>query len=129
MKAEAWLFTGWAGFFAVLATVYGVFAHEPAGKAALVVAFLMSSLVAAFCWAQHVKRGRRLADDPNAEVADGAGPLDFFAPSSIYPLWTAVGAALLALGVIYGWWLTLIGFGVLAPGVTGFVFQYALREE
>nr|WP_323809145.1 cytochrome c oxidase subunit 4 [Kitasatospora acidiphila] len=73
--------------------------------------------------------GQRLADDPNAEVADGAGPLDFFAPSSIYPLWTAVGAALLALGVIYGWWLTLIGFGVLAPGVTGFVFQYALREE
>ncbi|PYC76769.1 hypothetical protein C7C46_21540 [Streptomyces tateyamensis] len=127
MKAEAWLFTGVAGFFAVTATVYGVFAHEPAGKAALVVAFLMSALVAVFCWAQHVKRGPRPADDPSADIASGTGPLDFFAPASSYPLLTAAGAAVLALGVVYGLWLALIGFGVLAPGVAGFVFQYARR--
>ncbi|MFE0462330.1 cytochrome c oxidase subunit 4 [Kitasatospora sp. NPDC058965] len=129
MKAEAWLFTGVAAFFAVIATVYGVFAHEPAGKAALVVAFLMSALVAAFCWAQHAKRGRRPADDPSAEIAAGAGPLDFFAPVSAYPLLTAAGATVLALGIVYGVWLALIGFGVLAPGVAGFVFQYARRGQ
>ncbi|MCC9305576.1 cytochrome c oxidase subunit 4 [Kitasatospora sp. RB6PN24] len=129
MKSEAWLFTGWACFFAILATTYGVFAHEPAGKAALVVAFLMSSLVAAFCWGQLVKQGRRLSDDPDAEVAAGTGPLAFFSPSSVYPVWTAAGAAVTALGVIYGWWLLLIGFAVLAPGVAGFVFQHALRGQ
>jgi hypothetical protein len=129
VKAEALLFTGVAAFFAVTATVYGIFAHEPAGKAALVVSFLMSSLVAAFCWAQHVKRGRRLADDPDAEVVEGAGPLDFFAPSSAYPLLTAAGATVLALGIVYGVWLVVIGFGVLIPGIGGFVFQYALREQ
>ncbi|GAA1947566.1 cytochrome c oxidase subunit 4 [Kitasatospora viridis] len=128
MKAEAWLFTGVAGFFAVTAGIYGWFAREPVGKAALVVAFLMASLVASFCWAQHVKLGRRPADDGSAEIAAGAGPLAFFAPASAYPLLTAAGAAVLALGVVYGTWLALIGFGVLAPGVAGFVFQYARRE-
>jgi hypothetical protein len=129
MRAEAWLFTGWACFFGLMALFYGIFAAEPGGKAALTVAFLMSGLVAAFCWAQHLKKGRRPADDPSAEIAAGAGPLEFFAPASLYPLLTAAGAAVLALGIVYGVWLVVIGFGVLAPGVGGFVFQYARRSE
>ncbi|MFE9425491.1 cytochrome c oxidase subunit 4 [Kitasatospora sp. NPDC006697] len=128
MKAEAWLFTGVAGFFAVTAGIYGWFAREPAGKAALVVAFLMASLVAVFCWAQVVRQTRRPSDDGSADIAAGTGPLAFFAPASAYPVLTAAGAAVLALGVVFGTWLALIGVGVLAPGIAGFVFQYARRE-
>ncbi|WP_035841036.1 aa3-type cytochrome oxidase subunit IV [Kitasatospora azatica] len=129
MKTEAYLFTGWAGFFGVMAAVYGVFAHEPGGKAALIVAFLMSALVAAFFWTQYLRRARRPQDRADAEIAEGAGPLDFFAPASGYPLLTAVGVTVLALGVVFGAWLALIGFGLLVPGVVGFVFQYARRSD
>ncbi|GAA1220672.1 cytochrome c oxidase subunit 4 [Kitasatospora nipponensis] len=129
MKAEAYLFTGWACFFGLMAAVYSVFAHEPGGKAALTVAFLMSALLAAFFWSQYLRRRGRPQDRAGAEIAEGAGPLDFFAPVSAYPLLTAAGAAVLALGVVFGLWLALIGFGLLVPGVLGFVFQYGQRGQ
>lgn len=33
----------------------------------------------------------------------------------------------LALGIVFGLWLALIGFGLLTMGVCGLVFQYADR--
>ncbi|MFJ8194439.1 cytochrome c oxidase subunit 4 [Streptomyces sp. NPDC096094] len=127
MKTEARLFTGVAAFFAVTAAGYGWFSEEPAGTAALTLAFLMASLVAFFLYAQHRKRGLRAQDRGDAEVMETAGPLDFFPPHSPWPIVAALGAVVLALGVVYGLWLALIGFGVLALAVFGLVFQYAGR--
>ncbi|MBT2411373.1 cytochrome c oxidase subunit 4 [Streptomyces sp. ISL-12] len=128
MKTEYRLFTGVALFFAVTAAGYGWFSAEPAGTAVLTVAFLMAALVAFFCRVQYRRHGFRAQDHRDAEVLDTAGPLDFFSPHSPWPLVTALGALLLALGVVYGLWLALLGLGVLAPGVLGIVFQYARRE-
>ncbi|WP_377268131.1 cytochrome c oxidase subunit 4 [Peterkaempfera sp. SMS 1(5)a] len=128
MKAEAVLFTGVSVFFAVMAASYGWASHEPAGTAALIVAFLMSGLVAFFLWVQYGRRGLR-AQDRDAEVAETAGPLDFFPPRSHFPVLCASGVALLGLGVAVGLWLFLIGLGVTAAGVAGFVFQFNDRTE
>ncbi|GGM08096.1 cytochrome c oxidase polypeptide 4 [Streptomyces fumigatiscleroticus] len=127
MRTEARLFTGVAVFFAVVAAGYGWFSAEPAGTAVLVLAFVMASLVAFFLRVQHHRRGPRAQDHPDAEVADGAGPLEFFPARSGWPVTTALGALLLALGVVYGLWLALLGLGVLGHGVFGMVFQYANR--
>ncbi|MEV7793348.1 cytochrome c oxidase subunit 4 [Streptomyces sp. NPDC087512] len=127
MRTEARLFTGVAAFFAATAALYGWWSAEPAGTVALTVAFLMASLVAFFCRVQHHKRGMRAQDLADAEVADGAGPLDFFPPHSPWPITVALGVVLLALGIVFGLWLALIGFGVLVPAVFGLVFQYAGR--
>ncbi|MET9774040.1 cytochrome c oxidase subunit 4 [Streptomyces sp. NPDC006367] len=127
MRTEARLFTGVAAFFAATAVLYGWWSAEPAGTAALTVAFLMASLVAFFLRVQHHKRGFRAQDRDDAEVADAAGPLDFFPPHSPWPITTALGALVIALGVVWGLWLALIGFGVLALGVGGLVLQYADR--
>ncbi|MFH8701545.1 aa3-type cytochrome oxidase subunit IV [Streptomyces chartreusis] len=127
MKTEARLFIGVAGFFLVTAVGYGVGSEEPAGTAVLVIAFLMASLVAFFLHMQYRRRGPRAQDRPDAEVADTAGPLDFFSPHSPWPITTAVGSVLAALGVVYGLWLFLLGLGVLGHGVFGMVFQYADR--
>ncbi|MFB7668079.1 cytochrome c oxidase subunit 4 [Kitasatospora sp. NPDC056138] len=129
MRAESRLFAAVAAFFAVTGALYGWLAAEPAGTVALTVAFLMSGLLALFCWTQHVKRGERLQDREDVEVVEGAGPLDFFAPHSLYPVLCALGAALFGLGVVFGVWLLLIGLGVLVPGTVGFVFQYGQRER
>ncbi|MEU6102934.1 cytochrome c oxidase subunit 4 [Streptomyces flaveolus] len=125
MRTEARLFSGVALFFAATAVLYGWWSAEPAGTAALTVAFLMASLVAFFFRVQHHKRGPRAQDLDSAEVVDSAGPLDFFPPHSLWPITIALGAVVLALGIVYGLWLALIGFGVLALAVCGLVFQYA----
>ncbi|MBZ6231480.1 cytochrome c oxidase subunit 4 [Streptomyces olivaceus] len=127
MRTEARLFTGVAAFFALTAAGYGWWSAEPAGTAALTVAFLMASLIAFFLRVQHRRRGPRAQDRGDAEVHETAGPLEFFPPHSPWPVTIALGALVLALGVVYGLWLALIGFGVLAMAVSGFVFQYAGR--
>lgn len=128
MKTEAFLFGGVAAFFGAAAALYGWWSGDPAGTAALVVAFLMGALVSFFCAVQYRRRGRRPQDRTDAEVADAAGPLEFFPPRSPWPVVTAAGFAIASTGVVYGLWLFLIGFGVLGQGVVGMVFQYARRQ-
>lgn len=128
MKTESRLFMGVAGFFLVTAVGYGWRSKEPAGIAVLVVAFLMAALVAFFLHMQYRRRGPRAQDRADAEVIDTAGPLAFFPPHSPWPITTAVGSLLAALGVVYGLWLFLLGLGVLGLGVFGMVFQYADRD-
>ncbi|MDQ0906677.1 hypothetical protein QFZ22_002662 [Streptomyces canus] len=129
MKVEALLFGGVAAFFGGAAALYGWWSRDPAGTAALVVAFLMGALVSFFCAVQYRRKGRRPQDRTDAEVADAAGPLEFFPPKSPWPIVTALGFAIASTGVVYGLWLFLIGFGVLARGVLGMVFQYARRQS
>ncbi|MFE7859541.1 cytochrome c oxidase subunit 4 [Streptomyces sp. NPDC057403] len=129
MKAESLFFGGVALFFAGAAALYGWWAREPAGSAVLFVAFLMAALISFFTAIQYRRKGRRPQDRTDAEVADAAGPMEFFPPGSPWPVVTAFGFAVAALGVVYGLWLFLVGCALLARGVTGFVFQYAHRGE
>lgn len=129
MKVEALLFGGVAVFFGAAAALYGVWSGaDPAGTAALIVAFGMAAVVSFFCATHYVRHGPRPQDRTDAEVADSAGPVEFFPPHSPWPIVTALGFAVTATGVVFGLWLFLIGFGVLARGVAGLVFQYVNRE-
>ncbi|WP_030419172.1 cytochrome c oxidase subunit 4 [Streptomyces sp. SCSIO 75703] len=127
MRTESRLFAGVAAFFATTATGYGWFSAEPAGTVALALACLMASLVSFFLRVQYRKRGSRAQDRGDAEVADAVGPLGFFAPHSPWPITVALGAIVLANGIVFGLWLVLMGFGLLAFAVCGLVFQYADR--
>jgi hypothetical protein len=129
MKVEALLFGGVALFFGGSAALYGAWSRDPAGTAVLIVAFGMAALVSFFCVVQYRRRGRRPQDRRDAEVVDGAGPLEFFPAESVWPVITALGFAVACLGVVYGLWLFLIGVGVLARGVLGMAFQHVSRGE
>jgi hypothetical protein len=129
VKGEAWLFTGVAVFFAVTCAVYGAFAPDPAGIAALAVSGLMSALIAACLWWGYRRVGRRPEDRKDAQVREVSGKRAFFPARSYFPVISAAGTALLGLGTVQGLWLFLIGVGVLIPGVYGFVFQNAGRED
>ncbi|WP_030231010.1 cytochrome c oxidase subunit 4 [Streptomyces sp. NRRL S-350] len=125
MKAEGWLFGVMAVFFAVTGLVYGLWAQEPAGKAILTVAFLMSGLIALFWFVQHQRRGGgRPQDRKDAEIAEGLGPVGFFPARSGYPVLTAAGLTVFALGLVFARWLIVTGALVLAFAVSGFIFQY-----
>lgn len=79
MKTEAYLFGGVAVFFLGTTLGYALTSGpEPAGTAALAVAFLMSSLVCFFFAQNYRRRGLRPEDDRQGEVLDRRGPVDFF---------------------------------------------------
>ncbi|OEU89099.1 cytochrome c oxidase subunit 4 [Streptomyces oceani] len=127
MRSEAFLFAGVSLFFAVVAVVYGWYAPDPAGTTALALSCLMSAMISFFCWTRYARGGLRAQDRKQALIHETTGRLDFFPPRSHAPVVTALACAVLGTGVIYGLWLFLIGVGLLALGVYGFVFEYATR--
>ncbi|OII65135.1 hypothetical protein BJP40_17950 [Streptomyces sp. CC53] len=129
MRTEACLFAGVALFFLVTDAFYIVFAREPAGTAALTVSFAMTALVAFFCAVTYRRNGRRPEDRKEGEVRERGGSLGFFPPHAATPVLTALGVAVMAVGVVYGLWLFAIGLGVTAVAVFHMVFQYAERDE
>jgi hypothetical protein len=127
MKTEAVLFSGVAAFFAVAGAVYGWLSADPAGTCALEIAFLMAALIALFLAVRYRRHGPRPQDRQDAKVADATGPVEFFPPHSPWPITAAAGFTVLAVGVVYGLWLFLLGLGLVSHGVFGMVFQYANR--
>ena len=52
----------------------------------------------------------------SGEIADGAGELGFYSPHSWWPLPVGFFAAITFLGIIFGWWLVIIGADVRCAG-------------
>ena len=130
MKVEAYVFGGVAAFFLVTTVAYNWWSRqEPTGTAALAVACLMASVICFFFAQTYRRQGSRPEDDRGGHIADRAGPVDFFPARSVYPPLTALGAAVAALGIVFGLWLFLIGLGTLTAGVGGLVFQYVHRGD
>jgi hypothetical protein len=42
---------------------------------------------------------------------------------------TALGIALMGVGIIYGLWLFIIAFGLMMAGVCGMVFEFSGRDD
>jgi hypothetical protein len=63
-------------------------------------------------------------DNDLGEIADSAGELGFYSPHSWWPLPVALSACAMGLGLLIGWWLTLIAVGALLISVAGFVLEY-----
>jgi hypothetical protein len=124
MKFEGSLFIGCALFFGAADIVYWYFSKDPAGTAALAFAVALAFLTGFYL----LFTGRRLPprpeDNPEGEIAEGAGEMGFFSPHSWWPLYVGLAAALAALGVAIGWWLFLIGLLFTFLAVIGFVFEY-----
>ncbi|MDQ7991298.1 MAG: cytochrome c oxidase subunit 4 [Propionicimonas sp.] len=124
MKAETWIFAALAVFMAVVAPIYWLMSHEVIGSVALALTFAFIATLTVYLWIQSRKMDPRLEDRKDAEIVEGAGELGFFPPASIWPFWTALVVTIMALGPVFGWWLTILGaaFGVLA--VTGWCYEY-----
>ncbi|MFE6687521.1 cytochrome c oxidase subunit 4 [Streptomyces sp. NPDC057743] len=129
MKTEALLFAGVAAFFLVTDALYIWLAREPAGGAALAVSFGMAAVISFFCAMNYRRKGTRPEDREGSEIQERAGELDFFPPESGYPAAVAFGVSLLALGLVFGLWVFLIGVGVTGGSLFGTVFQFARRDH
>ncbi len=124
MKIEAALFGVLALFLVPASTIYWYFSEDWTGTACLVFSILLAFMVAYYLWFTSRRMEARPEDRPDAEIAEGAGEVGFFAPHSWWPI--AMGAAFTVtmLGLLIGNFLLLIGFSALAFTAMGFLFEY-----
>ena len=129
MKVEAWIFGINAAFFAIVTPSYWFISGDPTGTSALVLTTGLAALVTFYLGFHAAKMDPRPEDRPEAEIVDGAGELGFFPPYSIWPLYCALALGVCVLGVVLGWWLFIIGAGLGAVALSGFVFEYYRGEH
>jgi hypothetical protein len=111
-------------FYFMVATIYFFAGGEAVGITAITLSGTLAGLVGFYMWYSNRRLANVLPEDNDiAEIADGAGELGFYSPHSWWPLPVAVFACLSGLGLIIGWWLTLIGVGGLLISILGLVTE------
>jgi hypothetical protein len=131
VKIETTLFGAGTFFFVPLAIIYGIVTswHEPVGAAALFLTGGLALLIGLFLWITSRRIDPRPEDDPNADIAEGAGEQGVFAPYSWWPLPVGFAAALVFAGLAVGWWLTGIGMAFGAIALVGWVYEFYRGEH
>jgi hypothetical protein len=130
VKTEAWIFAITTSFFVVVSPAYWLIAGDWTGTSALVMTTLLAAMVTLYLGFHASKMEPRPEDRKDAEIADGAGELGFFPPYSWWPLWCGAALAVIVYAVAMGaWWLVIIGFGLGALALSGFVFEYYRGEH
>lgn len=130
MKSEAWIFVICSVFFVLVAPAYWFIAGDPTGTSALVMTALLCLLVTFYLGFHATRMEPRPEDRQDAEVADGAGELGFFPPYSWWPLWCAATLAIAVFAVaMSAWWLLIIGFGLGAVALCGWIYEYYVGEH
>ncbi|MGW2302071.1 cytochrome c oxidase subunit 4 [Streptomyces sp. NPDC001809] len=129
MKIQGKMFIWLSVFILAMAVLYGVWSKEPVGTTALFLAFGLSIMIGYYL-AFTAKRVDAMAqDDKEADVADEAGEVGFFAPHSWQPLSLAVGGALAFLGIAMGWWIVYFSAPLILVGLFGWVFEFYRGES
>ncbi len=129
MKAEALVFGVNAAFFTLVAPSYWLFTEDPTGTSALVMTAGLALLVTFYIGFHANRMDPRPEDLKEAEVVDGAGELGFFPASSWWPLWCGAALGVCVLGVVFGWWLFIIGVGAGSVALNGWVFEFYRGEH
>ena len=129
MKASWKLFGGLSVFYVIMTVIYWQVGGEEVGIAGMLLSACLAGMVGFYVWFTQKRIGVTLPEDNlTAEIADGAGELGFYSPHSWWPLPVAVSACVFALGLIIGWWLSLIGLGALVISIIGMVTEYEKTE-
>ena len=124
MRTETIIFGCNATFFGIVTPVYWFMSYDPTGTAALTMTFLLCSLVTFYLGFHATHMDPRPEDRKQGEIADGAGELGFFPPYSWWPLWCAATLGMCVLGIVYGWWLFIIGVAFGSIAVSGWIYEY-----
>jgi hypothetical protein len=124
MKASYRLFVGLSVFYAIMAVIYYYVGGEAVGITCISLSSGLAGIVGFYVWFNSNRMGLLPQDNLRAEIADGAGELGFYSPHSWWPLPVALSACAAGLGLLMGWWLTLIAVGALFVSIFGFVLEY-----
>lgn len=125
MKANWQLFVGLSAFYVLMTVVYWYVGGEAVGITGMLLAACLAGMVGFYVWFTQKRIGTLMpSDNLTAEISDGAGELGFYSPHSWWPLPVALAATAMGMGLIIGWWLTLIAVTALFFGIIGWVTEY-----
>jgi Cytochrome c oxidase subunit IV len=119
MKVESLFLLGVGVFFGIVGVIYWFTSYEDAGFLMLLGATGLGLLPGAYYlwWSRHMKP--RLEDIPEASIDEGAGTIDAFPGSSIWPFMLGMGAFTAALSFVFGTWLAPIAAGLILWALIG----------
>lgn len=115
------------GLFATaMGTWYGIWTEwqEPLGPTGLYFGAALGYMLGFYLHMTAKKHPGDPADNPLADVGDVSGDYGYFTPYSWWPLWLALAAALMFLGLAAGWWIVPIGAFLGIPALIGWVFEH-----
>ena len=125
MKTGWTLFTGLAVFYVIVAVIYWYVGGEAVGITAIGLSGGLAALIGFYLWFTSKRLGNVLPEDNIVgEISDSAGELGFYSPHSWWPLPVAFSMVTAGVGLLVGWWLTLIAVGALLISILGFVLEY-----
>ncbi|CAN5384975.1 cytochrome c oxidase subunit 4 [soil metagenome] len=126
MKIESYVFNGLAAFIFGTAVIYAYFSGgEPVGVAALVLTGGLCLIIGGYFWFVGRRIDPRPEDRKDADIADGAGELGFFSPSSYWPVAVAASVGLAGISLaFYYYWLIVIAVVAVLITVGGLLFEY-----
>jgi hypothetical protein len=120
-------------FFGIVTLVYWFWSTEASGTVMLLGATLLGFLPGLyylfwhrrfhghkyFFWGRIRGAGDRVSDREDSSLADGAGEIDAFPGSSIWPFVLGMGAFCIALSLVFGIWLLFLGVPLVLTALTG----------
>src|SRR5579884_3466189 len=119
MRVYSLFLVGTGAFFGAIGIVYWFFSYEDGGFLMLIGATLLGLFPGSYYlwWSYHSKR--QADDDPDADVAEGAGDIGSFPASSIWPFILGMGAMFACLTFIFGLWTAPIATALILSGAIG----------
>jgi hypothetical protein len=119
VRVEAILLLFLGVFFGVVGLVYWFWSYEDAGTAMLVGTCLLGFLPGSYYFYWHRRMGHRVEDRNDASIEEGAGDINSFPSSSIWPFVLGMGAFLTVISLVFGIWLILPGITLIISALVG----------
>jgi hypothetical protein len=119
MRIEAMFLLFLGAFFGVVGIVYWFTSYEDGGTMMLAGTAALGFLPGSYYFFWHRRMGKRLEDRSDASIEEGAGVVDSFPGSSIWPFVMGMGAFLTVLALVFGVWLIFIGIPLILTALTG----------
>jgi Cytochrome c oxidase subunit IV len=123
MKLEAKILLLLGAFFAVMGIVYIIWSGEVAGGVMIIAGGLLGFLPGSYYWWWSRRMAVRPEDNDTATRESGAGVVETFPGTSIFPFTLGAGAFFTVLALVYGVWLMLPGIGLVVWAMLGGVAE------
>jgi Cytochrome c oxidase subunit IV len=119
VRVDGWFLAGIGVFFGIIGIVYWAASYEDAGFLMLMGSALLGLLPGSYYLWWSYKMKPQPDDDPNAEMSEGAGTVDSFPGSSIWPFILGMGAMFTVLTFVFGLWLAPLGGALILSAAIG----------
>ena len=110
-------------FFGIIGLFYWFTAYEDAGFVMLIGSALLGILPGGYYLWWSLRMRPLEGDDADADMSDGAGVIDAFPGSSIWPFLLGMGALFATMTFIFGLWLAPIAAALGLSAVIGGVVE------